>query len=152
MGTIFQLCNSMVGSGAIVLPVLANSFGIGNAVLIALIPMLVSLKSSLLLIKYNKPEEVDLPQTLERVLGKKWGQFYISITLFTLFSCALIAVILSCQMVYPIVQLFYPSMPAEVTHCMPTSIGKLRVGSILLPVDRHSIFHDYGTDNNAEEH
>lgn len=74
--TIINLSNNMIGSSILIFPLIFNEFGIVNAVCMLVVIMLISCKTCLLQIKHVKCNELDLPDTIKRILGRKWWVGY----------------------------------------------------------------------------
>jgi Na+/H+ antiporter NhaB len=58
--TIFTISNGMVGSAAIVLPVLYYSYGVVNGLIVSFVICILSCNTTLLILDHNLPKEVNL--------------------------------------------------------------------------------------------
>ncbi|CAD8055073.1 unnamed protein product [Paramecium sonneborni] len=103
--TILSVSNTMVGSSLLVIPVLFQQSGILSALIVALIFGLISCKTCSLLMVHNKLEELDLPQTIMRILGQKYNLIFNITNIIILYFAGVVYFILICNMLYSLLQL-----------------------------------------------
>ncbi|CAD8132403.1 unnamed protein product [Paramecium octaurelia] len=103
--TVLSVSNTMVGSSLLVIPVLFQQSGIMSALIVALVFCLISCKTCQLQVVHNKPEELDLPQTIVRILGQKYNLIFNITNIIILYFAGVVFFILQCSMLYSLVQL-----------------------------------------------
>ena len=80
--TIINITNNMIGSSVLIFPLVFMKYGIVNSTLILILMGAISCETCLLEVRHVKMDELDLPESIKRILGIKW--FYA----FGLFSFA----------------------------------------------------------------
>jgi len=83
--TIFNIANTMMGSALLVMPINYYTTGMLSGVLAAGIIGYLSFKTANLIILHSLPEEIDYPEAINRILGKRWEVFYNALSLILLF-------------------------------------------------------------------
>ncbi|CAD8199009.1 unnamed protein product [Paramecium pentaurelia] len=123
--TIISVSNSMVGTSTLVFPVLFCQSGIGLGIIIAIIIGLISCRTTQLLIVHNKSEEMDLPDTLQRVLGTKWKTIFNISNVILLWASGIIYMILICNQLYPLIQIICDNIGIESAPLTDITLSKL---------------------------
>jgi len=82
---IFNIANTMMGSALLVMPINYYTTGMLSGVLAAGIIGYLSFKTANLIILHSLPEEIDYPEAINRILGKRWEVFYNALSLILLF-------------------------------------------------------------------
>ncbi|KAM3136657.1 hypothetical protein pb186bvf_011293 [Paramecium bursaria] len=149
ISTVFQLSNGMIGSAAIVLPVLYFEYGAANAAIISFIISIASCSTALILAKHHQPTEVlnhniyqsDLSFTIQRILGQKWKILFSLSSMILLFACALINMILVCSLIYPIILLINEDFAIQVQFYHQI-LGRIYFLQIFLSMARCYIYTD----------
>ena len=104
--TILSISNNMIGSSVLIFPLVFMKYGIINSTLVLILMGCISCETCLLEIRHVKMNEVDLPESVRRVLGVKWFYaFVISSFIFNAF-CVIIYYILMTHLLYEILEYF----------------------------------------------
>ncbi|CAD8190473.1 unnamed protein product [Paramecium pentaurelia] len=123
--TIISVSNSMVGTSTLVFPVLFCQSGIGLGIMIAIIIGLISCRTTQLLIVHNKSDEMDLPDTLQRVLGAKWKTIFNISNVILLWASGIIYMILICNQLYPLIQIICDNIGIKSAQLTEITLSKL---------------------------
>ena len=99
--TVFTIANTMVGSSVVVFPIVFNSSGLLTSIIILFFVGAISCKTCLLEIIHFKMSEMDFPDAIKRILGRKWFLAYSLCSVLLLYVTGVIYFILICNMLYP---------------------------------------------------
>lgn len=98
--TIFSIVNTMVGSSVVVFGFHFQNVGLISSLVTAILIGIISYKTCSIQLKHFKLEETDLPDSIDRILGRKWYLLYISSSFFLLFLVGIIYFSLNMNMFY----------------------------------------------------
>ena len=105
--TILHITNNMIGSSILIFPLVFIKYGVLNATFVLILMAAISCETCLLQIRHVKMNELDLPETILRILGGKWFYSYvISSFIFNGFS-VLIYFILMNNLLYSMLEYFF---------------------------------------------
>ena len=71
--TIFNLSNCMVGSSIVVFPLIFSTSGVVTSLLVLIFMGVITCKTCLLEIVHFKVQELDFPDVVQRIMGRKWS-------------------------------------------------------------------------------
>lgn len=100
--TIFNLSNCMVGSSIVVFPLIFSSSGLLTSLLVLIFMGVITCKTCLLEIVHFKTREIDFPDVINRIMGRKWSISYCICSSLLLFITGTIYFMLICNMLYMI--------------------------------------------------
>ena len=106
--TIFNVANTMMGSALLVMPINYYDAGVLSACIAAGIVAYISYKTANLVILHSIEEEIDYPEAVNRILGKKWEFFYNLLSMFLLFLVGVIHFILMSHSLYSVLKNIFP--------------------------------------------
>ena len=104
--TIFNLSNCMVGSSIVVFPLIFSTSGVITSLLVLAFMGIITCKTCLLQIVHFKVLELDFPDVVKRVMGKKWSFAYCFCSSLLLFITGVIYFMLICNMLYMVIGFF----------------------------------------------
>lgn len=105
--TILNVSNNMIGTSVLIFPLVFMRYGIINAACVLILMAIISCETCLLQIRHVKINEMDLPESIRRILGVKWFySFVISSFIFNGFS-VIIYFILMTHLLYAILEYFF---------------------------------------------
>ena len=99
--TIFSIANTMVGSAIVVFPLIFSTSGLLTSLIVLCFVGAISCKTCLLEIIHFKMSEMDFPDAIKRILGRKWFLAYSLCSVLLLYVTGVIYFILICNMLYP---------------------------------------------------
>ena len=102
--TIFSIANTMMGSALLVMPINFYNTGMLSGIITALLMAYISYKTCNLVILHSLPDEIDYPEAINRILGKKWEVFYNILSMILLFLVGIIDFILMAHGLYAILK------------------------------------------------
>lgn len=102
--TIMTCSNSMIGSTCLVFPFIFHQSGILTALLTMAFVGCVSCKTCLLLFKHILSKEVDINESIRRILGKRWHVSYVVLSTTFMFLGCVIYYQLGCTCLYNFLQ------------------------------------------------
>ena len=103
MKTIFNLSNCMVGSSIVVFPLIFSVSGIITSLIVLTFMGIITCKTCLLEIVHFKELEMDFPDVVQRIMGKKWSFCYCVCSSLLLFITGIIYFMLICNMLYLVI-------------------------------------------------
>lgn len=112
--TILTIANTMVGSAIVVFPLIFSTSGLMTSLIVLAFVGVVSCKTCSLEIIHFKMSELDFPDAINRILGRKWFIAYTLCSVLLLFLCGVIYFILICNMLYPFMKYVLESNGVEV--------------------------------------
>jgi len=99
--TVFTIANTMVGSAIVVFPLIFATSGLLTSLIVLCLVGAISCKTCLLEIIHFKMSEMDFPDAIKRILGKKWFIAYSACSVLLLYVTGMIYFTLICNMLYP---------------------------------------------------
>ena len=107
--TIFNVTNTMLGSALLVMPINYYNSGLLSSMLASIVLAYVSCQTCKLLITHSRDDEIDLPQALKRVLGKKYEILFNVIATIMLYLVGIIHFILMANTLFNILKSIFVS-------------------------------------------
>ena len=106
--TIFNVVNSMVGSGTLVMPLYFLKTGLVTAILVLVLVGAVEYSTGICYLKnFSQSEDSTVPSQVDRILGKKWKKTYIFSAVIELFTCMFAYFLLLANILYTLLQTFF---------------------------------------------
>ena len=99
--TVFTIANTMVGSAIVVFPLIFATSGLLTSLIVLCLVGAISCKTCLLEIIHFKMSEMDFPDAIKRILGKKWFIAYSLCSVLLLYVTGMVYFTLICNMLYP---------------------------------------------------
>jgi sodium-coupled neutral amino acid transporter 9 len=106
--TIFNIANTLMGSALLVMPVSFYGAGMLSSVIGAIVMAIISFYTADLYLIHSRRDEIDYPEAILRILGKKWCFLYNFISMLLLYLVGLIHFILMSQSFYAILKNLAP--------------------------------------------
>lgn len=122
--TIFTIANTMVGSAIVVFPLIFSTSGLLTSLIVLLFVGGISCKTCLLEIVHFKMSEMDFPDAIKRILGRKWFLAYSLCSVLLLFITGIIYFILICNMLYPFLKYILDSAGASIAPMDSIEFGR----------------------------
>ena len=122
--TIFTIANTMVGSGIVVFPLIFFSSGLLTSLIVLCFVGALSCKTCLLEIVHFKMSEMDFPDAIKRILGKKWFLAYSLSSVLLLYVAGMIYFTLTCNMLYPFLSYILDSVGVTVAPVSSIEFGR----------------------------
>lgn len=122
--TIFTIANTMVGSAIVVFPLIFSTSGLLTSLIVLLFVGAISCKTCLLEIVHFKMSEMDFPDAIKRILGRKWFLAYSLCSVLLLFITGIIYFILICNMLYPFLKYILDSAGASIAPMDSIEFGR----------------------------
>lgn len=122
--TILTIANTMVGSAIVVFPLIFFTSGLMTSLIVLLFVGAISCKTCLLEIVHFKMTEMDFPDAIKRILGKKWFWAYSLCSVLLLFVTGIIYFSLICNMLYPFLKYILDSAGTSIAPMDTIEFGK----------------------------
>lgn len=94
----------MLGSTTLIIPLYFARAGILNCLFVMMVHMLINYKTGNILITHGKITEMDLPEIIDRLLGKGYLKLYSIMSSSLLFLVAIIYYLIQCNMIFGLFQ------------------------------------------------
>lgn len=135
MKTVFNLSNCMVGSSIVVFPLIFSSSGLVTSLIVLAFVGVITCKTCLLEAVHFKVLEMDFPDVITRILGKKWAFSYCFCSALLLFITGVIYFMLICNMFYMVMSYIFTHSNIEIASKDEFEFGKFSyqyVGIIMI--------------------
>ena len=122
--TIFTITNSMMGSALVVFPLIFSTSGLVTSLIVLCFVGAISCKTCLLEIIHFKMSELDFPDAIQRILGRKWYLAYSWCSVLLLYVTGMVYFTLICSMIYPFLKYILDSAGVSIAQMDVLEFGK----------------------------
>jgi len=110
---IFNTANTMLGSAILVMPISFQQTGLITSFIACVFVAVISFITANLIVKHYKHGEADLPEQIERIMGKKWKNFFAASSAFLLGIATIAYFLLMSNLLYTALETAIPGLPPK---------------------------------------